>query len=227
MYEIGATLAIGAEARAGRKARRFERFLSGNSGPRPICDEPILEVADCLVVPTLGSILPYWLLIVPRQPVSNFAEWQSITGNEPTQVIKGVLSRLGVETDKAIWFEHGASQVGSLVGCGVDHAHLHVLIDTPISFAQLAQAARDFSDVAWSQLAATECYKSIKRDTSYLLAGFQESVILAQSVETVGSQFFRRIVAELVGQPHAWNYITHPHLENVTQTLVRFGHLPT
>ncbi len=223
MYETGATLAIDTEIPAANAARRFERLLSDHSGPRPIFDQLILEVADCLVVPTLGSILPYWILIVPRQEVANFSTWKANTGNDPIHIVGEVLAKLGVKESTAIWFEHGATQIGSSVGCGVDHAHLHVLIDSPFSFVQFAQEIRNLSALSWTELSAHEAYDHLTGNASYLLTGFCGSVLSAERVESVGSQFFRRVVAKLIGKPDAWNYRTHAHLNNVAQTLLRFG----
>lgn len=50
-----------------------------------------------------------------------------------------------------------------------------------------------------------------------------DQAVVAQNVESVGSQFFRRVIAELIHQPNAWDYRTHPHLDNVRETIRTFG----
>src|ERR1700694_1921574 len=44
---------------------RFATLLSAEACVRPVYDQILTEFSDCVVTPTLGSILPFWLLIIP------------------------------------------------------------------------------------------------------------------------------------------------------------------
>jgi ATP adenylyltransferase len=202
---------------------RFEAALSRSGSPRPPYDEVLLEVSGCVITPTLGSIVPNWLLVIPSIPALNFAEWRSNTGMEPDQLVADVLEKCGVSGDRAIWFEHGASNRGSAIGCGIDHAHLHIIIDAPFSFDDFAIAAQRSSRVSWKEQAAFGVYTSILTVTSYLVAASTTRALVAEEVDTAGSQFFRRVIANLVGRPHTWDYKAHPHIMNVQKTLCAFG----
>src|SRR5258706_7191524 len=118
-------------------AGRFSSLLSKHGCPKPLYDEVLARLHNCVVTPTLGSIIPNWLLIIPEEPVLHFSKWNTRFGVSPERVVNDLLHQRGIHPDRAVWFEHGPARAGSLVGCGVDHAHLHVLIDAPFSIAQM------------------------------------------------------------------------------------------
>jgi ATP adenylyltransferase len=203
-------------------ARRFASLLGDGACPRPDFDEILFETRGCVIAPTLGSILPFWLLIVPRNPVLNFALWQAMQGTEPSDLVEAILAECDIATDRTLWFEHGPASTGSSMGCGVDQAHLHLLVDPPFSFRDFAAKVMEAGDLAWEEGPARTAYQSLEPKVSYLIVASGSRAVMAQNVETVGSQFFRRVIADMVQQPDAWDYRTHPHLENVRRTIRMF-----
>jgi ATP adenylyltransferase len=202
--------------------RRFAFLKPSGECARPIYDQILLETDGCVVTPTLGSIVANWLLIVPRSPVLNFAQWSRTTGRSPLQLVKSVMASCAFPTDRLVWFEHGPAQTGSTIGCGVDQAHVHVIYDAPFSAEQVQLIAKEHSQLDWSIGDAESVYSSIRLQNSYLVTGSLETAALAQDVEQVGSQFFRRMIATLSDRADAWNYRTHPHLSNVRETIRSF-----
>lgn len=206
-------------------APRYSALLSREEFGLAEYDTKLMELHDCVVAPTLGSILPYWLLVIPRMHKVNFSQWCKDTTIDPFDVVGELLDRIEVTTQRAIWFEHGPNQEGSVMGCGVDHAHLHVLIDPPFTFEQFSKSVQKETDLSWLECQPSEVYSSIPVDRSYLVAVGGKRAIAAKNVISVGSQFFRRIIAQLIGQPEIWNYKEHPHIENVRTTLRTYGSL--
>jgi ATP adenylyltransferase len=201
-----------------KKTERFSFLGSTSDCPRRIQDEILLEVDGCVVIPTLGSIVPNWLLIVPRSPVLNFAQWSLETGGSPLNLVEKVVAK-SRSANRIVWFEHGPAQSGSVLGCGVDQAHLHVIYDAPFSAIELQAKAIENSDLEWSFGPSMSAYSNLQEQKSYLVAGSLETAASAQNVEQVGSQFFRRLIAFLSNQEAAWNYRTHPHLANIRETV--------
>ncbi len=201
---------------------RFASLLNATACPRPLYDEILLETNGCVVTPTLGSVLPNWLLVIPRFPIINFAQWHAATGKSPVSVLGAILDEYGVAQDRAIWFEHGPAEGASTLGCGVDQAHLHVIVDAPFSFQEFSSRAKEGSKLAWQASSISTAYNRLDLSMSYLLMGRADQAILAQNVESVGSQFFRRVAADLAGKADLWNYRTHPHLDNVQMTIENF-----
>ena len=216
-------ISINRDPRAATEYGRFAMLLSSDSCSRLPYDEVLLDLGECVVAPTLGSILPYWLLVVPRAPSLNFSQWRARTNVEPHRLVAATLEAYGIHECRAIWFEHGAAELGSALACGADHAHLHIIVDAPFSFDAFITAAAHASHVSWQTKSVERAYSSVDPDRSYLLAVSASQVLVAERVESVGSQFFRRVIAKLVGQPDAWNYRTHPNIENVQKTLEAFG----
>jgi len=210
---------------SGTDNSRYRALLSGAQFGLAEYDQPLMELQDCVVTPTLGSIVPNWLLVIPREHKVNFADWRLQYSHEPLDIISELLDHVRVPAHRAIWFEHGPDHVGSVIGCGVDHAHLHVLIDPPFVFEDFVTAVRKATDLDWMLSTPSEVYSSLPQHCSYLVAGGGDETISTQNTSSVGSQFFRRIIANLSGQPEAWNYKTHPHIENVRTTISTFQNL--
>lgn len=199
--------------------RRFASLLSESICPRTAWDEILLEVDDCVVAPTLGSIVPNWLLVIPRARVLNFARWRTAIGVSPNLLVSNISGRCGWGDNRVIWFEHGAEEYGSKLACGVDQAHLHLLIDAPFSFDKFVSAAADAALISWRNALANQAYSSIQIGAPYLLLASGNHSVFAQDVERVGSQFLRRVIADLVGRSCGWDYKQHPHIENVRRTV--------
>lgn len=212
------------EAHAGVRPNvgKFASLLAEGGCLRPIYDEILLETHGCVVTPTLGSILANWLLIVPRTPVINFARWETADGAGPLDLVHAILTAHDITGSRVIWFEHGPSEAGSSVGCGVDQAHLHVIVDAPFSFQDFVSRAAEASQLTWQNRSARTAHQSVKPEASYLIAASMDRAVVAQNVECVGSQYFRRVIADLVRQPDAWNYRTHPYFDNVRKTIRAF-----
>jgi ATP adenylyltransferase len=155
--------------------------------------------------------------------VINFARWQAATGIKPADVVKAVLTGYDLDGDRVFWFEHGPSEEGSLIGCGVDQAHLHVIVDAPFSFQDFVSATAKASQFKWQDQSGSTAHESVSVWASYLIAASMDRSVAAQNVGRIGSQFFRRVIAGVVNRPDAWNYRTHPHLGNVWETVRSFG----
>ncbi len=205
-----------------RDAGRFAFLNSLAECPRPIYDQILFESHGCVITPTLGSILPNWLLIVPRSQTLNFRQWSEATGESPMKVIKSVIAKYAGSKGRVLWFEHGPARTESVLGCGVDQAHLHFIYDAQFSAEELRSNAARSGKLDWSLGRSESIYASVRRKGSYLMVGSEDTAGFAQNVEHVGSQFLRKVIAGMVDQGDAWNYRTHPHLANVRETIRTF-----
>lgn len=200
---------------------RFDRILAGRQ-PRAIYDSVLIDLGDMVVTPTLGSIVPHWVLGIPKRRADNLVQWSSGDPARPLCAIREIIARLDADPSKVIWFEHGPVSRGSVVGCGIDHAHVHILLEPRFGFAEFSKAAREQSALTW-QSGTGDPYTRIPADTSYLVAGSDENYAVALSVEIVGSQFFRRVIASLTNDVHRWDYRVHPHVENAARTVAAYA----
>ncbi|MCK1734811.1 hypothetical protein IVA79_12770 [Bradyrhizobium sp. 138] len=196
---------------------RFSKILSG-ACPKPLYDTVIRDTGTMVVTPTLGSIVPNWVLAIPKRHAVNAARWSEDWSTSPLQIIEDIARSFGRNLTEVIWFEHGATEPRSIVGCGVDHAHIHILLEPPFSFERLCDEVRSDVGLRWCS-GRGDAYTALDACQSYLVVGSGTQFLLAQSVETAGSQFFRRAIARIVGREAAWDYRSHPHIENVAETI--------
>ncbi len=134
---------------------RFSWVVQGHArGGSDLFDVPLYEDAAAVVVPSVGGLVPGWCLIVPRTQSVNVQR----LGAERVELSSArafVVRALGALPGTPFEFEHGASYLGGIAGCGVDQAHLHMV---PLSFdlagaaLEAGRALRFGSDVSdpWS-----------------------------------------------------------------------------
>jgi hypothetical protein len=114
-------------------------------------------------------------------------------------------------------FEHGPSKENCLVGCGVDHAHLHLV---PVDF-DLASAVKPLlpADVSWSPASFEECQAAFRKGIDYL---YLEQPIGRGRIavhSAFGSQLFRRAIAFQYGMAHQFSWREYPRLAEVSATV--------
>jgi ATP adenylyltransferase len=205
----------------GYEKHSFRALFDGRSNSEP-WDTVILRVGSYAVAPTRGSILPRWLLVVPEAAAMNFAAVREMNGDVPTAVVSAVVERLGYSNRNWLWFEHGAAEAGTAVGCGIDHAHLHLLLDPGFDLSTFEVVTRELSPQTWKPCSAIEAYDDLKADRSYYAFGNATDAFVCSDVN-LGSQFFRRVVAGVVGRPNDWDYKADAGIDNIASTLRQIG----
>jgi hypothetical protein len=139
--------------------------------------------------------------------------------DELSLLIEKAAVALRVFDGRIFAFEHGSSHDGSLAGCGVDQAHLHLV---PLNFDLLASvSSKQSRGVIWhtyGKLLLTDLpsegeYIAVWRveDGRGAVAHVQEPV----------SQWMRRAIASELGMGEDWDYRTKHQLENIRATVAR------
>ena len=195
---------------------RFD-WIYGNTGVRHNWDVDLTPDCEFATVPTVGALLPNWLLFMPREHHVSIANMKSDARVRLFKHARRIMSSLvGHHPGEGVaFFEHGAGNTGSLVGCGVDHAHLHAV---PLSFNLSESFLEELRTVVtadsvdpWSSVSTPE----------YLLCVDEAGAYIATPAKPV-SQFFRRIIASSIGQGERWNYRDYPFTENMMETVRNF-----
>lgn len=182
-------------------------------------NRPLFETRNYVVLPSLGALVEGWLLIVPREhficagamPHTLIVELHQLK-NMLCQLLKPVFGEI-------VAFEHGPSRILCDIGCGVDHAHLHL-----VPFSNDLQTAVDgFSpeNTEWISAGPSECVNAFLNDQDYLYfeqpLGFGR---IARGSE-FKSQIFRKAIASSVGCLAEFNWRENPQLELVLSTIER------
>jgi len=117
-------------------------------------------------------------------------------------------------------FEHGSSAIGSVAGCGVDQAHLHLV---PLGFNLVEWALAHNDDISWVK-SATAPLVNLPDEGEYVSVwevGRTDGAV--GNIRQPVSQWMRRLIACRLGIETQWNYRTNPHLENVQRTIQNFA----
>jgi ATP adenylyltransferase len=149
-------------------------------------------------IPSLGAYVEGWTLVVPRKHVLSLADLSPSDASAFEEVLVTSRARVSHAYGSTIVFEHGSSGAGRLAGCGVDHAHAHV-VPTSVDDVRTLVDAISPSTHTWqpitrpwmSETAAEEDYLWILDSTGSWLAEAPE----------LPSQLIRRALA------HHWSIV--------------------
>lgn len=207
---------------------RFDVARRNSGGQRAIWDEPIYETASFVAVPSLGALVPGWMLVIPRRAVLNTRSLDQFERNELNELVDRMSFEMGACFPGDIFiFEHGSEEVGSPTGCGLDQAHLHLV---PLPF-DLMEASLSFDDVniQWEEPKSSVDYFSLLPSHGEYVSiwhpGSQTGLSGRMTVSQ--SQWIRRVIAAELGKATAWDYKSHPNYANLEATVNLFKTMTT
>ncbi|MBI1925820.1 hypothetical protein HYR99_16420 [Candidatus Poribacteria bacterium] len=195
-----------------------EGFLAPNAQEKDkIWNTILFESEHFVVVPTLGMILPGWLLIVAKQHLPNFAvlpeEWYS----ELKDIKARVHSKESELFHEPIVFEHGPKPGDATVGSCIDHAHLHMI---PIDRDILSELNTHYTFNRISNL--HELRTHYREKGAYLYYENQRHEKYVCTAKQVPSQFIRQLIAHKCGKENRWDWAVFPETENIQKTVKHF-----
>lgn len=164
---------------------------------------------DFAVFPTIGQIVQGSTLLSPIKHVESFAQAGERIRNAAASLAEELTQRIS-DGQLTISFEHGSS-VAQGAGCGIYHAHLHIMrVPSHVTLQQLVSAplcaASDLSE-AWGALDRSDNYIMFK-DTYGNVNYFQ----IASATESITSQFLRRKLVSFfrLNKPWDWRAYSQP-----------------
>jgi ATP adenylyltransferase len=201
---------------------KMEKGKFRNYHSKEFYNEILFESESFIVIPTLGSLVEGWLLIVPK---NEYLSLQCIDSDSLLSELEELSQSVGEfvvkEFGYVTMFEHGAVQPKSTVGCGVDFAHLHLV---PINF-NLLEGVEKFLDIKyeWKKVSSLkDAIKTSEKGTEYLfLTDHLGNSLITQS-EKIQSQLFRKVIAYFLEVPEKFDWKKFHETENVFKTISRF-----
>jgi len=189
-------------------------------------NQPLAETDHLVVVPSLGSLVAGWVLIVPKEHHLSMGAMPIELQNEVDALEQRIKELLHLEYRKpVVAFEHGPSAAKHGTGCGVDHAHLHLVptdCDVLRHALPLVPGSTRWSfcgeDNGWA--ARTQAYKD-GQDYLYLRPDGEEGIVGVCG--DFGSQIFRRAISIYLGKEGEFNWRAYPRIEIVLKTIERLG----
>lgn len=195
-------------------------LCSSIAEPRDSWDQPLFESENFIAIPSLGSLVEGWLLIVPRQHFISTGALTADLREEFTSFKQDVSDRLSAVYGDICAFEHGPCAPRRQVGCGVDHAHVHLL---PLGFDLVAAATRSMPGLTWQRASWSECNHVVAQELDYLFVEQPLGVGRIAVAGQFGSQVLRRAIASGVGRPEEFNWRSHRQELNIEKTINRFS----
>jgi ATP adenylyltransferase len=188
---------------------------------RETWNQPVFESPNFVAIPSLGSLVEGWLLIVPKHHFISAAVLPAHLLGEMAQLKQNVCETLAKQYGPVCVFEHGPAGEHRAAGCGVDHAHVHVV---PVR-ADLMLAAQQFlpADVKFRQGTLAECRAAAESGSDYLYVEQPVGVEFVAFHQQFGSQTFRKAIASICGIPNEYNWRDHPNLNKVLATIDRLA----
>jgi diadenosine tetraphosphate (Ap4A) HIT family hydrolase len=180
--------------------------------------EPGVYSSDGLdVVPSVGSLTEGWLLIVPRAHVPATAALARDQYVEVTAALHKMEARLqetfGLPT---VIFEHGPAAFGRTAGCGVDHAHLHIV---PTNVDLISEATMLFPELQFAAANDEDVRQAHERGNDYLYLRDQGGNAWFAEAASLPSQVFRRCIASAIGLAN-WDWKADSRPEVSRKTLI-------
>lgn len=180
-------------------------------------NKPLLESANFAVIPSLGSLVEGWVLIVPKNHFICMGALPADLLPELEQVKTAVAMTLVQRYGEVCAFEHGPHAVNRQVGCGVDHAHLHLV---PLRF-DLRSAVEPFTppEVDWTPGTFETCRIVFGKGQDYLYIEQPLGCGRIAVHSEFGSQTLRKAIAARLGVLEQFSWREYPHIEIISRTI--------
>lgn len=198
---------------------RFGKLLSSTGvGEGNIWDTVLDETENFICVPTKGSLVVGWVLIIPKRPFLSLAELNLPLRIELQNFVKKISSVLTEKFGPITIFENGPDVKGSLVGCGMDHAHLHIV---PLKFDLCDKALEKSAeiDAKWKPYDNGQPLDHVSENCAYIYIQNASGKFIVSQNFVPQSQFLRRIIAQNLFVPNKWDYSEHPYVDNIAVTI--------
>lgn len=184
-------------------------------------NSPLFETENFKVVPSLGAMVEGWLLIVPKNHILSFAYLEYDLFEEFESLQKEVVSLLkDVYKTNVCVFENGAINCKSLVGCGVDYAHVHYVplnIDIRREISMFCKFSLNWRSIS----RISELKQFISLDSPYLYIQDSKEDNYVAKIEFPRSQFIRQIIANHLGFPEKFDWKIYPFDAEIVNTINR------
>lgn len=174
----------------------------------------VLETEHFIVTPTIGQLIDYSYLIIPKKHYERFAD----LGENILNDYKKIVSMLESKVDsKYILFEHGALRETNSA-CGIYHAHIHfVPINKDISPSAILGENFHYID------SISLLKETVGSSSNYLLYQNNSGCLYISKLEEskapdkarYTSQYFRKWLVKEFNLNKSWNWHDYEHIKEI------------
>jgi len=182
-------------------------------------DRALMGTDRFRVVPSLGQIVEGHLLIAPVSHYRALADMSREDVNTLSDLCQMVRSTLQLVYGQCIFFEHGVRSALA-GGCGIDHAHMHAV---PVrAQGVLNVLTREYGGRPIYSL--EEIKQELRPEQSYLYFEDYSAKRYVFPVDSLPSQYLRRLVAQSIGKSD-WDWRACGHEPDLISAIQRLSPL--
>ena len=185
----------------------------------------LYETENFAVIPSLGSIVEGWLLIIPKK---HYLSYGYLSSEELYKELDDLIVYVGSIVKKAygefVIFENGAFCSDKLVGCGVDYAHIHIVpIKDDLIDIIKTRYNKNYNLEQVKSLDVSSTF--VKNSQPYLYYRNQVGCSYITTDPNIPSQLFRKAIAYSRGIENEYDWKYHYFDENIDKTINSYKQL--
>lgn len=193
------------------QTKRTPPFIEQNAG---LNNRIFAETDNFAALPSLSPLTAGHVLLVPNLHITSMAQIDKSLHREFNFFLRRLLTRLSKCFKPPLILEHGIAK-GKSGGCGINHAHLHLLPLSPVVTAKVKSTV--FQKFIFESTNMHQLLSGTDHHRSYLLFGLKPQQLSVSFRENVPSQYLRRIIANELGLPR-WDWREKFGWEDIKRT---------
>lgn len=179
-----------------------------------IFDRIIKETNHFYIKPTLGSIVPNYLLIITKKHITSFSELNSEELKELTSLLNKCRKMFYKKFSKyPIIFEHGTIDENS--SSSITHAHIHIVLhnftneNEIIDYLKMKRTT--FNSIFNKNIKKSYIFYINEKNEVFITYDFKKE-----------RQIMRKFIAKDVSKEDKWNWKKYPFINNIKITIKNF-----
>lgn len=170
-------------------------------------DKPVMESERYIALASLGGFIEGWSLVVSKEHIYSMKKMYA--DPELVKFLNKLIRKIEkVYRKRCIIFEHGANHEGSVIACGTNHAHLHII---PYEKTLLDLMHRDNKE--WIECSIENIAKIVDGKEYWFYAEDVEDIQYKRGyvhiIKKPESQYFRKLLAEKENCMEQYDYKEH------------------
>jgi diadenosine tetraphosphate (Ap4A) HIT family hydrolase len=157
-----------------------------------------------VVLPSVSPLVEGHVLLLPKDHITSLAQLTEDNKKEFDSLLQFVYRKVDNLWSRPIIFEHGVGE-GRTGGCGVTHAHLHMVPLPTVHRGSLWSAIIGELGALPSQGPLSEVLDNLYAEDSYLIVGDNTKQTSCCVREGLPSQMMRRLIAKTLSLSN-WNW---------------------
>jgi len=166
------------------------------------CDEILFETSNFVVTTSLGAFVEGWVLIISKRHITSMSRLSEGELSEPNTTMGDVRTKVEQIYGKTVVFEHGSLVPGTHFGCGIDHAHVHIV---PFNYSIIPIVDQEKPNICWRPIIRIEDIIVEKKPYLFIIDREERNGVISNP-DSIPSQFIRRVLAKHLGIPESFDY---------------------